>query len=197
MLLMLSCLLSSPLLAQEIAPTVGYHTGGSFGVSVDGFDFDPESIDDAPAYGLTLSFDWEPDTRLDFVYMREQTTLTVDEYGFDPVDFDVTFDYLHFGGHVLMKPRDVVDPYLALTVGITRIALDPGNEVIRPSGAAAVGMDVRISPNLFWRLDGRWWVTFVESSGGIGCSNSGTCVAFADSSVMTQLSASTALVVRF
>lgn len=185
-------LTSGSLHAAEIAPTLGWLAGGAFDVS--GGDGE---LDDAAAFGMTLSFERGSDARLDFVYLGQRSSMTVEEFGFDPYAVAVAVDYLHFGGRYLFRPGERNNPWIGVTAGISRIALDPGNSVVRPSATFGVGTDLTISDRAAIRLDARWWTALVDAGGELSCASSGTCIGFGEGGAFRQFSATAGLVIRY
>lgn len=185
-------LISGTLHAAEITPALGWLAGGAFDVS--GGDGE---LDDAPAFGMTLSFERGSDARLDFVYLGQRSSMTVEEFGFDPYDVDVAVDYLHFGGRYLFRPGERNNPWIGVTAGVSRIALDPGSSVVRPSASLGVGTDLTLNERTAIRLDARWWTTLVDADGELSCASSGTCIGFGEGGGFNQFSATAGVVIRY
>ena len=131
-------------------------------------------IGNGPTGGATLSYDWTPESKLDF-------TAAIAE-----------ISYFHFGGRVLFRPGQRVDPWFGLTAGIST---RDSNAAF--SGSAGGGVDIRISPTMSWRLDGRFYTTFGANYIAVDCGGNGLCSSSASAVIYTQFAATTGLAFRF
>lgn len=145
---------------------------------------------------MFVSFDRGRGRKLDVLVSHEQTRAARNDPFQDPVSTDVTLDYFQIGGRYIFKPDERVQPYIAATIGGTRIAVDGGSGV-RFSYGFGAGSDLRLSRATALRLDGRFHTTFTDATAQIGCNSKGTCTGFGTGSALTQFTASVGLVVHF
>ena len=176
---------------NEITPFIGYGTGGSVGIN--GLN---TSLDDRPAFGVFVTFDRGPGRKLDLVFSHEQTRASRHDPFEEPVSTDVTLDYFQIGGRYVFTPDQRTAPYIAMTIGGARVAIEGGSGV-RFAYAFGGGADLRLTRKTALRLDGRFTTTFVEANAQIGCASGGTCSGFGNGSALTQFTASAGLVVHF
>ncbi|MGH9456674.1 MAG: hypothetical protein ACRD2J_03430 [Thermoanaerobaculia bacterium] len=176
----------------EIAALAGVHGGAEFETSS---GEDPELQDDT-AFGLMVTLDRGRTRRLDVVYLRHDSALLVEDIFQTPDDTLVSLDidYLHVGGRVLFRPGERAQPYLGGTVGLTRIAAED-ETTIRASAAFGAGVDLWATDRIGFRLDGRWWVSFIDAGAEIFCS--GGCIAVGSANGFPQMTATAAIVFRF
>lgn len=185
---------SLPLAAQtgEVTPFISWQEGGEIII-----DNEPGDVEGAVAGGVFLSFDRGRGRVLDIVLSHQSSDATADGV-FGPQTTDVSVDYAHVGGRYLFSPTERFSPYIGLTAGVTHF--DAGGSLLRPSGAAAVGADLWLTSRIALRIDGRVWVTLVDSSGELSCGGdggSGTCTAFTDSAAFSQMSLSAGVVIHY
>lgn len=184
---------AAPLHAQlsEITPSIGIQTGGSISVN----DLNTP-LDSNAAFGLTLTWDWARNSKLDVSLSHEQTSATRNDPFEPPVTVDATINYFDFGGRYVFDPVNHATGYIGFTLGMTRLALEGGQAVAFNIGAGG-GVDLRLTQHTALRLDGRFHTTFAGGSGSIGCSSIGgvgTCAGFATGAALGQFTASAGLV---
>ncbi len=188
---------ASPLAAQltgEVTPYAGYQTGGS--VVIDGRNSD---LEDGAAFGVMLTFDRGRGRKLDLVVGHETTNaIRNDPFGPGPatLKYRVFVDYAQLGGRYVFSPEQRVAPYIALTAGGTRIALN-GTSAVAFSWAAGGGADIRLNERTAIRFDGRFTNTLFADRAAYECQSGGSCSGFSTGSILTQFTASTGIVIRF
>jgi hypothetical protein len=191
--LVLLMLASAPAFAQtrEIAPLIGVQGGGTVEVNQLNTSLDPSA-----AFGVMLSFDRGRGRKLDLVAIGQHTKAERNDPFEPPASAGVSVEHFHIGGRYIFDPDARTQPYVAATIGLTRIAI---NELysLYPSIAFGGGADFRITRTLLFRLDGRGYTTLTQTSANVSCDNSGTCAGTASGRTFTQVSLTTGLVVRF
>src|SRR5687768_9152979 len=125
---------------REITPFIGFQGGGELVI-----DNDEQSLESAPAFGVMLSFDRGRGRMLDFVVAHQDTEVE---------SADVTIDVFQIGGRYLLRREQRAMPYIAATVGATRVASGDASAV-QLSFAGGVGADIRLTPRTALRFDGR------------------------------------------
>lgn len=178
----------------EVTPFVGYQTGGA--VIIDGRSSD---LEDGAAFGVMLTFDRGPGRKLDIVYAH-QTTNAVrnDPFGPGPatLKYDTFVDYAQIGGRYVFTPEQRLAPYVALTAGGTRLAVNEKSAILF-SYAFGGGADVRLSERTSIRFDGRFTNTLSADRSTYECQSGGSCNGFSTGSMLTQFTASTGIVIRY
>lgn len=171
----------------EITPFASWHGGGEFETSL-GRDPDLEGRD---AWGLAVTLDRGRGRKLDVIFSRQEAALVVEDLFRPPDDIlvGVDIEYLHVGGRYVFDPGARARPYIGGTVGLTRFSADEGDSDVRFSSAFGAGVDLALTRRVGLRLDGRWYVTFVETNAELTCAG-GDCVGFGDASGFGQLALS-------
>lgn len=103
--------------------------------------------------------------------------------------------YLQIGGRYVFDPDARTRPYVAATIGGTRLDVDR-EETLAPSGALGAGADIQLSPRVALRLDGRVHTTLTNATTSLQCNSSGTCAGSTSGSSFSQFVASAGLVFR-
>lgn len=151
-----------------IAPLVGWQSGGGV---------------DAAAFGAMVSVNRGRGRELDVVAI-------------DQAKHDAHVAYLQIGGRYIFDPGARVRPYVAGTIGATRI--DVAHDVtLAPSGALGGGAEVQLGRAVALRLDGRVHATLTNSVTNIECSSGGSCSTSSSGGSFAQFTASAALAFRF
>ena len=165
--LSLLSLSSSPATAQnvEITPALNYNFGS--GVEIDDFDFGGVNIDfdEADGLGLFVDIPLTNNLQLEFLYSAQETELEVDEgllsESFPIADADV--EYLH-AGVLWQVSLGQVQPYFALTGGVTRIdvALGGADSETYPSVGLGGGVKIFFTRHIGLRADARLFITSLD-----------------------------------
>lgn len=175
---------------REIALLAGWQSGGELTAGDS-----PEAVRGAASFGAMLSFRRSPETMLDFVFLHQSSTIEGGDF-FEPVEHDVTTDYLHVGGRYRFAPQQRVDPYIAATIGAGRVALD-GDDIVAFSFALGGGADLTLTRHVAFRLDGRYYVTLADAATVIACRNDGECTTLTTGSSYNQLAGAAGVVFRW
>ena len=154
------------------------------------------SLDPALTGGVFVSFDQGARRKLDIVYARQATTAERIEPFEPPIRGDVSIDYLHIGGRYQLLPRGRFDPYVAGTLGGTRVTIR-GADGLGFSFSFGAGADLRLTSSVAVRFDGRFFTTAGTGSAELACGDSGECSGFSSGSIFTQVMVSTGLAFRF
>jgi hypothetical protein len=176
---------------SELTPLVGWQTGGS--VEVNQLS---TPVKASPVAGLTVSFDRGPGTKLDVLFVHQQSRAERHDPFEDPSRVDVSVAYLHIGGRHLFQPGERIDPYAGGTIGITRLGVN-GAHTINPSFALAAGADLRLSRSIALRFDGRLHVTWINANLQVDCDSTGACGGTGSGGSLSQFTATTGLVFSF
>ena len=180
----------------EISPFGGIQFGGNVQSFPGRLEIEPDVT-----YGVIVDVRVRPDATIQALYGRQDTTL--DFQSSDPffprrVRVGLAVEYYHLGGAVEFGEGGF-RPYFALTVGATRF--DPKVEDVgsewRFSIGSGIGVKTHLSPRFGFRLEGRVWPTFLQTSGGFLCSLPGGCLAQVEADFLTQGSATAGFFVAF
>lgn len=182
----------------ELTPYLGYRLGGSF----DEQDGDRQfELQDSAAQGLMLSGRVQPNTQWEVLYGRQRTEVDTEGLFVDDPLLDVDVDYIHFGGTYLFEGGNV-QPFIALTVGVTHVDPAPSDFGAENffSFSFGGGWQLNATKRLGVRLEARAFVTNVDSDSKIFCQSGaggGVCLIDVDSESLTQWEARAGLVFRF
>jgi opacity protein-like surface antigen len=191
LLLPLLLLLPAPALAElplEITPWAGWVSGGSF---LDGATGDVLRVGDSAGFGLVLGLRDTPLSGYELLYGFQRTELG----GYDaagrsgPTGLDV--HYLHVGG-IREFEGERVRPFVAGGLGLT--ALVPGGDG-QGSGtnfslSLGGGVKIPLSGQATLRLEGRGYLTFMQSGTGVFCavsSGGGGCAVEVEGDTFGQI----------
>jgi opacity protein-like surface antigen len=190
-LLLLACAGQAFGQGVEVTPFIGFGGGGA--VSLEDED---TSLDPAVVGGVFVSFDYGARRKFDIVYARQQTVAERVE-PFEPlISADVTIDYLHIGGRYQLIPRGRFLPYVAGTLGGTRVNIR-GADGLGFSFAFGAGADYRLTSRVVLRFDGRFFTTAGAGQTEVACNDQGDCSGFSSTSAFTQVVGTAGVVFRF
>lgn len=178
----------------EVSVFSGYRLGGDFKDRVNRRTL---GLDSAAAYGVAIDIPYEADTQFELLWSHARQGLgRAAALRTKPfVDLDV--DYVHIGGVYLPRGRRL-RPFVTASLGITHM-----NPVTRGYGAATrlsfgLGAGVKwwMTRHLGLRLEGRGFMTLLDSGGAIFCGNNG-CIASISGTGLGQLEATAGLIFAF
>lgn len=154
----------------ELTPFVGYRLDGELDDTDFGFafsDFEPE-VDESEVYGVSLGFGLNPNMLIEVLVNRQDTQIV-----FEPVRSrderivsDVELTTVHVG-FVYQWRLGQADPYVVLSGGVTQFDEElADDEDTRFSGSVGGGVKLRFTDHLGLRLEGRMFLTDVDSEFG-------------------------------
>jgi opacity protein-like surface antigen len=148
----------------EVSPFIGYRVGGSFKLIDTGQHV---GLDDHGSFALALDARADESTQYELFYGRQSTVLRGDALA--PASIDV--EYLHIGGTLALDEAQRVKPYLAGGLGITRFNPGPAlaHDDTRFSVSLALGLRVPLSPHFSLRIEGRGFLTPVNTASALFC----------------------------
>lgn len=208
MRLLLALILLAPALALarddagrptfEVMPAIGYGLGGSFENSTTDEKVD---IEESRVFALSLRMRRGAEQEWEILYSRQDTDIEGGSAsgGTPRVALDV--EYLQFGGTYFPTQRDYA-PYVVGGLGVTRF---------KPSGAGledstdfsislGLGMRFPLGEHVAIRLEGRGYLSFVDTDTAFFCSSGslgGACLIRASGSTVLQFQALLGLAVAF
>jgi hypothetical protein len=166
----------------EVTPFAGYQWGG--GLSVEGGEL---SIPSGPSYGAIVGMRVRSDAVAEFVYNREQTTLSFrpDSTGRTEDLADLAVQYFQLGGTVDLGTSRA-RPFVSGLLGLTWFDPTDGySGTTRFSGGLGIGVHPPLSRKVGLRLEAKGWLNFFNGSGSIFC-GSGGCIVQGSASAMGQ-----------
>jgi opacity protein-like surface antigen len=177
----------------EIAPLAGYRFGGQLkDSSVD----ENRDIQAHSSFGLALNLAKTPDTQWELTYSRESTSVEALSGAAAPGSVDLTVDYLQVGGTYFFSEEghEGADPYVVGGLGVTHFNPTGAGleDRYEPSLNVGLGLRVPLTPKVALRLEGRGYVTFVDTKGSIFCKSDAAgaaCTIHARASGLWQIEA--------
>ncbi|WP_455207051.1 outer membrane protein [Kaarinaea lacus] len=183
-------MISAYSVAAEVTLYTGYRGGGDFKDEITGASV---SLDEGGSVGIILNVPYSRVTEMEFMYSTQPTKLVAVGAAVDGLDIDV--DYLQIGGTYLF-PRDNTTPYFTATLGVAHFRPEGLDSETRFSFTLGGGAKIPFAKRFALRLEGRAFMTSLNSGGALFCSN-GQCRISASSSLFAQLEASAGLTVKF
>jgi opacity protein-like surface antigen len=182
----------------EITPYGAYRFGGQF----DDLDSDVSiKVDDSSSYGIIFNARHSPITQWEILYSRQETRADSNGLDLGDTSLDLSIEYLQAGGTYLWD-GDQVRPFLAATLGLTRIEVR--NEGFDDdsffSFGVGLGLQIRPTKRLGIRLEARGFGTLLDSDTDIFCKtgpDNNICAVRIEGTVMWQLETFAGLVFRF
>jgi opacity protein-like surface antigen len=155
----------------EVTPFIGYRGGGNFDLkgSPNASEVD---LDDHGSFGLAVNlFPGADKTESYELYYSRQKTNVAKSSPLAP--FDLNVEYLHLGGTLLLNDELPVRPYIVGGVGVTRFSPQTGDAGAdsRFSLSLGAGVKLPVTKHFKVRLEGRGFVTFVNSDSAFLCTS--------------------------
>ncbi|MCH7549697.1 MAG: hypothetical protein IH969_09230, partial [Candidatus Krumholzibacteriota bacterium] len=149
----------------DIIPMYGYvwTVSQSATYNLNSGDFDFKSSD---FWGVALDIYKVPVMQVRLLYRRQNTQLTIKQFGVVQDIGDVAVEYWHIGA-VKGLEQNNVKPFGALTLGATRYVYDSGDEW-KFSLILGLGAKIRLNEKLGIMLSGNMPFTFTNAFLGIG-----------------------------
>jgi opacity protein-like surface antigen len=168
----------------QVTPFIGYRVGGNFELVDSG---ESVKVADHASFALALDMrgaDW---SQYELFYGRQATNLTGSSFA----PAAVKIEYLHLGGTVDLGEGPRLVPYLGGGLGVARLTPDSagGDSDTRFSISLALGARLPLSPHFALRLEGRGFLTPINTDGAIFChsdESGGVCAVRASGSLFFQ-----------
>lgn len=202
MLAFLAVLLSQPMAIAaddeqrfEITPIGGYRFGGTFEIEASDASYE---VQDSSSFGLILNLRDKEHTQWELLFSRQASDATLESgTGAQPrVDLDIHI--LQIGG-TYQGQGDTVRPYVAVTIGGSRIETDAESDSFF-SGSIGVGLQIRPQSRLGIRLEARAYGTLTDSDTDLFCRTGpdlNICAVRVEGDVLAQLETFAGVVFRF
>ena len=188
----------------EVTPFGGYRFGGDFDVTDGNGDSDAGSsvkLRDAGSYGVLLDLRHSDVTTYQFLYSEQSTTADVNDPDASLSTVDTTLRILQFGG-TYRGPGDVVQPYLAATIGGTNIRTSANGSQSDTffSGSIGVGVNVMPTNRVGFRFEARAYGTLTDSDTDLFCQTGpelNVCAVRVKGTILSQFETFAGFTVRF
>lgn len=161
----------------EVTPFVSYRGGGNF--DLEGSTAADVDLDDHGAFGfaVNLFLGGDKTESYELFYSRQQTNVAKNS---PLAPFDLNVEYLHIGGTLNLNDELPVRPYIVGGLGLTRFSPQTGNggDDSRFSLSLGAGLKLPVTKNFSVRLEGRGYLTLVNSDSAFLCvsdTSGGTC----------------------
>jgi hypothetical protein len=171
----------------SIAAYAGWRVSTGIDDAVTGEEAD---IDDSASFSLAVDRTLDASRTLQLFFSQQSTRLSAGSPA--ATAFDLKVRHLHFGG-----TADFGGPYAVGGLGVTWLSpgLDGFDDEVRPSMNVGFGYAWPLGTNVALRLEGRAYLTLLNSSGGLFCS--GGCLVVLKGDGLLQGEAMLGLSARF
>ena len=186
-------LLSASAQAYGITPFTGYRFGGEFEDINTGTTL---KLSEEQTYGIIFDRQMASGDIMEFYYSRQPSSLLASGAVTPGALIDIDVEYYHLGGKYPMKSS--AGAFYLGSIGLTRFS--PGIDGLGPetkfSLGLGVGMETSSDKRIGFRLEGRGFGTFIDSSGGIFCGGGG-CIVVTESQMLWQFEINAGITFRF
>lgn len=175
-----------------------WRVGGEFRADADTPLERDVDLEEGGGWGLDLGWYRDPDAFYEFLYSRQATRLDRNDFG--PGAPDVTVEYYHLGGTLLLGDVPARRPYVSLTAGATRLNADGYSAETEFSVSLGTGLRVMLTEQLFLSAGLRGYLTFIDQDTRLFCASSGGeggCLLESSGSTILQVEAAVGLSARF
>lgn len=181
----------------ELTPFAAHRFGGTLDEKDGPREFD---VENSAARGILLDVAARIGGHWEILYARQDTHVGTQDVLSNIPAVELGIEYLQFGGSYSFD-YDSARPFLAFTLGLSRLDPDPlgaGAESY-PSASIGGGWHLRADKRIGVRIEGRVFTTFVDSDSRILCVGAGgaACAIEIDGTTLTQWEARAGLVFRF
>ncbi len=182
-------------LGLEITPIGGYRFGGTFQVDESDTSWD---VEDSSSFGLIVNLPHDTNTRYEFVYFEQSSDAELDGVTTGQSIIDLEQRTLQIGG-TYQWSGDKVRPYLAATIGGTRIEAAGESDTFF-SGSIGLGMMINPAARFGIRLEARAHGVFVSSDTDLLCRTGpdlNVCFVRVEGDMLSQIETFAGFVFRF
>ena len=182
-------------LGLEITPYGAYRFGGTFDVQDSD---DAWEIQDSSAVGLIINLRERANTQWEFIYSQQASTARLSSTTQPTASIDLDVQYFQVGGTYQWE-GDVIRPYLAATIGGTRVSAPSESDAFF-SGSIGLGLQIMPESRVGVRVEARAWGSLTDSSTNLFCSvgpEENVCAIRVDGSVLSQVETFAGIVFRF
>jgi hypothetical protein len=179
--------------AFDITPFTGYRFGGEFEDINTGSEL---KLSEEQTYGVVLDWQRKEGEFVEFYYSRQPSSLLASGTITPGALFDIDVEYYHLGGKYRMKSNP--SAFYLGSFGLTRFdaEVDGAGPETKFSLGLGVGIETATDKRVGFRLEGRAFGTFIDSSGGIFCGGGG-CIIATESQMLWQFEVNAGITFRF
>jgi hypothetical protein len=203
MLVVMLAIIGSPLSAGaadeplniEITPYGGWRFGGTFDVQE---STDAWEIEESASAGLILNLRESANTQWEFLYSQQSSKAELTSNTLPVTRIDIDLQYFQVGG-TYQWDGDMLRPYLAATIGGTRIRTPSESDAFF-SGSIGLGMQILPESRVGIRIEARAWGSLTDSSTDLFCAvgpDANVCAIRVDGSVLGQVETFAGITFRF
>ncbi len=182
-------------LGLEITPTGGYRFGGTFQVADADTSWD---VEDSSSFGLIVNLPHDTNTKYEFIYSQQSSDAELDGVTIGRSIVDLEQQTLQIGG-TYQWSGDTVQPYLAASIGGTRIEAAGESDTFF-SGSIGLGMLISPASRFGIRLEARAHGVFVSSDTDLLCRTGpdlNACFIRVEGDMLSQIETFAGFVFRF
>ena len=179
----------------EITPLAGYRFGGDFDLRDSDGSYE---VADSSTFGLILNLRDKANTQWEVIYSQQASDAVFNGATALQPRVDTDIRMLQIGGTYL-GPGELARPYLAATIGGTRIETDFASDAFF-SGSIGVGLQILPESRVGIRLEARAYGTLTDSDSRIFCGtgpDDNFCAVRVDGDVLGQFETFAGVVFRF
>jgi hypothetical protein len=176
----------------------GWRVGGEFRADADTPEERDVDLDEGGSWGVGFGLYRDPDSFYELLYSRQAT-------GLDPGDFgpgapDITVEYYHFGGTVLLGDDPRLRSFVSLTAGAARFRADGYGSETELSISLGTGLRVPVTERFMIDLGVRGYLSFIDQDTRLFCASidgQGGCLLESSGSSVLQVEAGAGFRYRF
>ena len=179
----------------EVTPYAGWRFGGTFDVQ-DGND--SWEVEDSTSVGLVLNLRESATTQWELLYTQQDSHVDYVSATLPAAQVDLEVQVLQLGGTYQWE-GDIARPYLAATLGGTRISAPADSDTFF-SGSLGVGLQVFPESRIGLRLEARAYGTLTDSDTDLFCATGpdlNVCAIRVDGKIFSQVETWAGIVLRF
>jgi hypothetical protein len=122
------------------------------------------------SFGIAFNLEIDELSAYELFYSRQKTSF---ESTAAIAPFDLTVEYLHLGGTLIVNEELPLKPYIVGGLGATRFNPDSGDggDDVRFSMSLGGGLKFPVTRNFAVRLEARGYLTVVNSQSGFFCAS--------------------------
>ena len=186
----------------EVTPFGGYRFGGDFDIETE----DPAAassvkLADSGAYGLLVDWRHSDVTTYQLLYSEQSTDARISDVNANLSSVDTRIRVFQFGG-TYRGEGDLVQPYLAATVGGTHVRTPANGSQSDTffSGSIGVGVNVMPTSRLGLKVEARAYGTLTDSSTDLFCQTGpdlNVCAIRVQGTIFSQFETFAGITLRF
>lgn len=183
----------------ELTPWLGIATGGSFKEELTDARID---VGDTQLGALSLHMESHHGGQYEIYYARQDTELQTAGFLSSTSLVDLRVEYLQFGGTYVFENDEILEPYILLTMGVSRFSPsgpDLDDETFF-SATGGGGLRLELTETLVLKLEARALGSLINSDSDIFCKSNfgeGLCMISVTGDSMIQWTVNVGIAFRF